>query len=129
MRFGKSKPAKTSAQTSSSGSVGQASSRRSRLRALRIWVLLLLAFLLAGWALVPVPRVVGLIANPGYRGIPAIPGNLPVQEVHFQATDSVHLAGWLIVASAHAPTVILVHGSRGARTDMLLWAHFLFAAG
>jgi uncharacterized protein len=129
MRFEKSKPAKTSTQTRSSGSVGQASSKRSRLRVSRFWALLLLAFLLAGWALLPVPRVVGLIVNPEHRAAPATPGNLPVQEVHFQATDGVHLAGWLVVASAHAPTLILVHGSRGTRTDMLPWARFLFTAG
>lgn len=117
MRCGKSKPAKTSAQTGPG------------LRLLRVLALLLLALVIAGWALLPVPRVVGLLANNGHRAAPAKPGDLPVQEVHFQATDGVHLAGWLVVASAHAPTLILVHGSKGTRTDMLPWARFLFAAG
>jgi alpha-beta hydrolase superfamily lysophospholipase len=129
MRFGESKPAKMSAQTRSAGNVDQALSKRSRLRTLRFWTLLLLALLLAAWALLPVPRVVGLIVNAGHRTAPAMPGDLPVQEVHFQATDGVHLAGWLLIASTHAPTLILVHGSRGTRTDMLPWARFLFAAG
>lgn len=121
MRFGKSKPAKTSTQIRPSGGHG--------LRMLRVLALLLLAMVIAGWALLPVPRVVGLLANNGHRAAPATPGDLPVQEVHFQATDGVHLAGWLVVASAHAPTLILVHGSKGTRTDMLPWARFLFAAG
>jgi pimeloyl-ACP methyl ester carboxylesterase len=89
----------------------------------------LLALLIAGWALLPVPRVMGLLENTGHRAAPAMPADLPVQEVHFQATDGVHLAGWLVVASAHAPTLILVHGSKGTRTAMLPWARFLFAAG
>lgn len=59
----------------------------------------------------------------------AASAGLPVQEVHFQATDGVHLAGWLVIASAQAPTVILVHGFKGSRVDMLPWARFLYAGG
>jgi pimeloyl-ACP methyl ester carboxylesterase len=128
-RLGKGTPTKTVAQIRSAGQSGQGFSKHSRLRTLRFWTLLLLAFLLAGWALLPVLRVVGLIANIGHRTAPALPGDLPVQEVPFQATDGVHLAGWLVIASTHAPTLILVHGSRGTRADMVPWARFLFAAG
>ena len=129
MHVGKSTPAQSFAQIRFAGNVIRALRKRPRLRTLRFWTFLLLIFLLAGWALLPVPRVVGLIANGGHRTAPAMPGDLPVQEVHFQATDGVHLAGWLVIASTHAPTLLLVHGSRGARTDMLPWARFLFAAG
>lgn len=54
---------------------------------------------------------------------------MPVETVHFPATDGVRLSGWLAVSSPRAPTVILVHGFKGSRVAMLPWAHFLFAAG
>jgi pimeloyl-ACP methyl ester carboxylesterase len=54
---------------------------------------------------------------------------LPVITVRFAASDGVPLAGWLVIATPAAPTIILVHGSKGSRTDMLPYARFLYAAG
>jgi pimeloyl-ACP methyl ester carboxylesterase len=54
---------------------------------------------------------------------------LPVQAVAFPASDGVRLSGWLALASPQAPTVILVHGFKGSRVEMLPWARFLYAAG
>lgn len=39
------------------------------------------------------------------------------------------LAGWFVLVSPTAPTIILVHGFKGSRADMLPWARFLAAAG
>lgn len=89
----------------------------------------LVLLLLAGWALLPALRAIVLVANPLQRGTLAVPADLPVQSVHFQATDGVHLAGWLAISSPTAPTIILVHGFKGSRADMLPWARFLFGAG
>lgn len=100
---------------------------RGRLRAALIAVL---ALLLATYAIAPTIRAVTLVGNRHARSAPdASAAGLPVQEVHFAATDGVQLAGWLAVASPNAPTIILVHGFKGTRAGMLPWARFLFAAG
>lgn len=91
---------------------------------------ILAALVLLAYALAPAVRAVTLVGNRHARSAPdARAAGLPVQEVHFTATDGVRLAGWLAVASPNAPTIILVHGFKGTRTGMLPWARFLFAAG
>ncbi len=101
--------------------------RRWRLRAALIAVLVLV---LLGYAIAPAIRAVTLVGNGHARSAPdARTAALPVQEVHFAATDGVRLAGWIAVASPDAPTIILVHGFKGTRAGMLPWARFLFAAG
>lgn len=99
-------------------------------RRLRVAVIVLLALALAAWAVAPAVRAVTLVGNRHTRSAPdAHTASLPIEEVHFTATDGVHLAGWLAVAAHDAPTIILVHGFKGSRTAMLPWARFLFAAG
>ena len=89
-----------------------------------------LALVILGWALAPAERGVALVANPLHRTAPtASAAGLPVQNVAFTATDGVRLAGWFALASPQAPTIILIHGSKASRVDMLPWARFLFAAG
>lgn len=100
---------------------------RQRLRAAALAVL---AVALLAWAVAPAVRAMTLVSNRTARSAPdARATGLPAQEVHFVATDGVQLAGWLAVASPHAPTIILVHGFKGTRAYMLPWARFLFAAG
>lgn len=91
--------------------------------------LLLLALLLLAWALIPALRAFTLVANASHRSAPIAPNDLHVQNVRFQATDGIQLAGWLVIVSPDAPTIILVHGFKGSRSDMLPWARFLSAAG
>lgn len=82
------------------------------------------------WALIPAVRGVLLIASPPGRPAPDARGaGIPVADVRFAAADGVALAGWFALASPRAPTIILVHGFKGSRTEMLPWARFLFAAG
>jgi predicted alpha/beta-fold hydrolase len=89
-----------------------------------------LVVLVAIWAVIPAIRAFTLVANPFGRSAPHhVPSDLPVQEVHFTASDGVRLAGWLVIASPKAPTIILVHGFKGSRVDMLPWAQFLYHAG
>jgi hypothetical protein len=83
-------------------------------------LILLCTVLILIWALLPAIRAVTLILNQSGRLAPqAALADIPVQEVQFHATDGVHLAGWLAIADAHAPTIILVHGFKGSRSDML----------
>ena len=82
------------------------------------------------WAVAPAVRGVSLIATPLQRPTPnASQAGIPVTEVHFTAADGVRLAGWFALASPSAPTIILVHGFKGSRVEMLPWARFLYAAG
>jgi pimeloyl-ACP methyl ester carboxylesterase len=86
--------------------------------------------LVVGWAAAPAARAVSLIANVSPRPAPvASRAGLPVSPVRFTATDGIALSGWFALTSSNAPTIILVHGSRGSRVDMLPWARFLYAAG
>ncbi|HEY7983006.1 MAG TPA: alpha/beta fold hydrolase [Ktedonobacterales bacterium] len=92
--------------------------------------LLALAVLLLAWAALPAARAVLLVGHWSPRGSPdATQAGIPVQPVTFAAADGVRLAGWFALASPAAPTVVLVHGFKGARAGMLPWARFLFAAG
>lgn len=93
-------------------------------------VIALAAALALAWALAPAARGVALMANRSGRTAPnARAAGIPVREVHFSATDGVKLAGWLAIASPDSPTIILVHGFKGARVAMLPWARYLYAAG
>jgi uncharacterized protein len=99
----------------------------------RLWRRLALAALLAvvlAWAALPAARAALLVGNVRLRGAPdASQAGLPVRPVTFRAADGVALAGWFVLASPSAPSVILVHGFKGARAGMLPYARFLYAAG
>lgn len=96
----------------------------------RAALMTLAMFALLVWALVPAARAFSLLANWHGRGVPAAaPVGLPVRAVRFAASDGVPLEGWLAIASTAAPTIILVHGSKGSRADMVPYARFLYAAG
>jgi len=95
----------------------------------RIFMLLCLLLIFA-WALLPAIRGVTLILNRAGRSVPqASLAGIPVQEVQFRAADGVRLDGWLAIASAQAPTIILVHGFKGSRLEMLPYARFLYKGG
>jgi pimeloyl-ACP methyl ester carboxylesterase len=82
------------------------------------------------WTMAPAVRALTLVGNWSHRSAPSISvAGMPVRAVEFAASDGVRLSGWLAVAGPHAPVVILVHGSKGTRTNMLPWAHFLYDAG
>jgi len=96
----------------------------------RRYAFLLLASITLLWGLIPSVRAFTLVANTSQRTISvASLTGIPVQEVHFAASDGTRLAGWLAIASQSAPTIILVHGFKGSRVQMLPWARFLYAAG
>jgi uncharacterized protein len=99
----------------------------------RVAVVVILAVLLA-WLAAPVARAYQLVA--GHSSDPVAPHDLPVEDVRFEAsTDSelrqtgVELAGWTIHTAHGAPAVVLVHGFKTSREEMLPWARFINAAG
>jgi pimeloyl-ACP methyl ester carboxylesterase len=98
-------------------------------RAVRLALAAVLVVLLA-WAALPAMRAMLLVGNWSHRGAPgSLPAGLPLRPVAFAAADGVRLAGWFALVAPAAPTVILVHGFKGSRADMLPWARFLYAAG
>lgn len=94
---------------------------------IRLAVLAVLGLALLA-AVIPAARVLDLVETHG--GDPVVPPpGLSVRPVRFTATDGVSLRGWLIPASAGAPTIVLVPGFLADRMSMLPYARFLHAAG
>ena len=57
------------------------------------------------------------------------PFDLPVQEVQFPSSSGATIHGWLIVGQPGKSVVILMHGIRANRLQLLDHARFLFRAG
>ncbi len=89
---------------------------------------------LVAWLVTPVARAYQLVA--GHSSDPVAPRDLPVEDIRFNApADSellqagVELAGWTIHTAHGAPAVVLVHGFKTSREEMLPWARFIHEAG
>lgn len=103
-------------------------SKRSRVP--RAALLIALALIVLAWVVAPAVRALTLVGTGPVRPAPvASTAGLPVRDVRFTTSDGVHLAGWLALRSPDTPTIILVHGFKGSRADMLPWARYLYAAG
>lgn len=91
--------------------------------------LVLLAVLVLGWALVPLARGVLLVR----RGLPSdvVIGTTEgrLEHVTFVAEDGIVLDGLYLQHDDDRDTVILVHGFKNTRADMLGYATFLYHAG
>lgn len=94
-----------------------------RVTARRVVVLVALVAVLA-WALVPLARALLLVQ----RGDGARPIDLPHTEITFPAADGTVLQGSYIAASGARGTVVLVHGFKNTRADMVEYAAFLHDA-
>jgi uncharacterized protein len=87
-------------------------------------VIVLVSGLLASWLMG------SFLTAPRMRSAGPLPADLPGETVTFTGKSAANLQGWYIPASAAgAPTIILMHGVGGHRTDMLGRAHFLHRAG
>jgi len=58
----------------------------------------------------------------------SVPKNLPVEDVTFSSASGATIHGWLVTPATNRGVVILQHGVRGCRTDMVDRARFLYAA-
>ena len=99
----------------------------------RVGAAVLLVVLVA-WLVAPIARAYQLVA--GRPSDPVAPQDLVVEDVRFKAgpgsalTEAdVDLAGWTIHSVHGAPAVVLVHGFKSSRQEMLPWAHFIHDAG
>jgi len=72
----------------------------------------------------------GFLIAPSQRHSAPLPPKLYGETVHFPSSSGAEITGWFIGGSdANAPVVILMHGVRGCREDMLERAKFLREAG
>jgi len=70
-----------------------------------------------------------LLSHPVNHSVGALPGHLEGREVEFESGSGSKLRGWLIPGRAGAGAVILMHGFRADRREMLGRATFLNRAG
>jgi pimeloyl-ACP methyl ester carboxylesterase len=75
------------------------------------------------WLSLPMVRAYVLVA--ARPSDPKPPGDLEVIDV----TTPRGVSGWLVPANAGAPAVVLVHGFKGNREEVLPWARFIHEAG
>ena len=78
------------------------------------------------WLAAPVARAYQLVA--GHASEVRPPADLAVEDVIFGNADA-PLSGWLVRATQGAPAVVLAHGFKSSREEMLPWARFLHDAG
>jgi alpha-beta hydrolase superfamily lysophospholipase len=79
------------------------------------------------WLALPIARAYLLVA--GHSADVPAPQDLPFEEVRFSPDDGTDLDGWFLRAAGEAPAVVLVHGFKSSRLEMIPWARFLHAAG
>jgi len=78
---------------------------------------------LVGWLALPIVRAYLLVA--AHPSDPHPPGDLAVVDI----TTPRGVAAWLVRAEPGAPAVVLLHGFKGNREEMLPWARFIHEAG
>ncbi len=78
------------------------------------------------WAAVPGVRGVLLVRHGGNTFSATMTAYPVVEHLRFAARDGVQLDGTLISAPAPAGTVVLVHGFKSGRGEMLDWLQFLY---
>ncbi|MGZ4975404.1 MAG: alpha/beta hydrolase, partial [Limisphaerales bacterium] len=72
----------------------------------------------------------GFLTMPSRRQSGPLPSDFPAEMVKIQSSSGSDLSGWFLPArNSNAPIIILMHGVRGCRGDMLGRARFLHEAG
>jgi len=92
----------------------------------RVFAVLVVLVILA-WVLLPVARGYSLVS--ANHSEPSVPTDLGVADVTFESTDGTPIHAWLAPAKVGAPAVVLIHGFKTSRAEMLPWARFLHDAG
>ena len=92
----------------------------------RVFAVLIVLAILA-WLVLPVARAYSLVS--ARHSDPIVPTDIGVADVGFDSTDGTPIRAWLALAKVGAPAVVLVHGFKTSRAEMLPWARILHAAG
>jgi len=79
------------------------------------------------WLHLPIVRAYSLVS--AQHATPATPSGLAVANVTFTERDGTAIRAWLALARPGAPAVVLVHGFKTSRAEMVPWARFLHDAG
>ncbi|HVF45831.1 MAG TPA: alpha/beta fold hydrolase [Pyrinomonadaceae bacterium] len=98
-------------------------SRRRRLAVAAVLVAPLVLILTVAWA------AGTSLSAPARRSVGALPADLRGRVVEFESASGARIRGWLLPGGRGAGTVVLMHGVRGSRLNMLGRARFLSAAG
>lgn len=94
---------------------------------MRTLLLLVIAFAVAGLA--ALFAIGGALAEPRLQAVKGPPDDLPLKTLRIPRSDGGSIAAWFAAGNAHRGGVLLVHGMRSDRRQMLDRARFLFAAG
>ena len=70
-----------------------------------------------------------VLSRPATRAIGLPPSDFPAQVVHLKAAPTVSIVGWFAQGQSGRGAVLLLHGVRADRTQMLRRARFLSRAG
>lgn len=89
---------------------------------MRRFVAILVILALLSWLALPVVRAFTLVS--ARHTDPVAPADLVVEELRF-----VELAAWTVHTVHGAPAVVLVHGFKTSREEMVPWARFLHDGG
>jgi alpha-beta hydrolase superfamily lysophospholipase len=94
---------------------------------MRALLLLVIAFAVAGLA--ALFAIGGALAEPRLQAVKGPPDDLPLKTLRIPRSDGGSIAAWFAAGNAHRGGVLLLHGMRSDRRQMLDRARFLFAAG
>lgn len=91
--------------------------------------LLLLVIVFAGAGFAALFAIAGALAEPRLQDVKGPPDDLPFMALRIPRADGGSIAAWFAAGNAHRGGVLLVHGIRSDRRQMLGRARFLLAAG
>lgn len=91
--------------------------------------LLLLGVVSAVAALAALFAIGGVLAEPRLQVVGGPPDDLPLTDLRIPRADGGSIAAWFAAGDARQGGILLVHGLRSDRRQMLDRARFLFAAG
>ena len=94
---------------------------------MRTLLSLVIVFAVAGLAALFV--IAGALAEPRLQAVKGPPDDLPLVPLRIPRADGGSIAAWFAAGDAHRGGILLVHGIRADRRQMLDRARFLFAAG
>ena len=94
---------------------------------MRTLLFFILVFAIVGLA--ALYAIGGALAEPKLRSVEAPPGDLPLEALSIPRNNGGVVAAWFADGDAHQGGIVLVHGMRSDRRQMLDRARFLFTAG
>lgn len=96
----------------------------------RAFTALTMLVLIGGIAVIATAIIVSeRLSRPAHRAVGSAPADLPAKSIILQSTPNNSVSGWLLRGTPGMGVVLLLHGIRGDRRQMLGRAKFLFQTG